>query len=180
MKDRISEGSVEVGDRTWSYVELEDNVEMWVDSGDALDPREIMDARAPVRAAASSDLVEPRVRLMPSTFAIVGSALDVGELRERYDAALLRALGALGVAGAAEMCDYGMPSDYRGWLSWARERADEVQRTTRDNDAERIRNLAEEIIMGTCAIALSMREGHTVTPYITAVALKGLEMRLKR
>jgi hypothetical protein len=161
-------------------VEVAGKAEMWVDSGEALDPSEILEARAPVRAATSSDLVEPQVRLMPSTFAIVGSALDVVALRERYDAALLRALHALGVAGAAEMCDYGMPSDYRGWLSWARERADEVQRTARDSDdSERIRSIAEEIAMGTSAIALSMREGHTVTPYITAVAVKGLEMRLE-
>jgi hypothetical protein len=176
MKPRVLRGSVGVGDRTWSWVLIAGSAEMWETSGEAVDTSEILEARERVRTAASGGAVEPRVRLLPPASSVLGHDLEAVAVRERYDEVLLRALDRIGVSGGAEMCDYGMPSDYRGWLAWARERArkapDEV---SNEEGAERIRYIAEEIAMGTSAVAFSMREGHAVTPFITSIAIKGLD-----
>jgi hypothetical protein len=171
-------GSVLVGQTSWGWAEQGAACEFWCQSDEPQDPAALLDGAKWARAEMSSDLVVPRARTLPSTFAVLGEILALGEALGRYDTVLLEALRFLGVDGAKSMCDYGMPSEYRGWLAWAREKA--LKALPRlERDASR-RDVAEEIMMGTCAVAFSMRFGHVNTPFTIAVAIDGLRKVLPK
>jgi hypothetical protein len=120
----------------------------------------------------SSDLMTPTARTVPSTYAIIGQIASVGDLLQPYDELLFQALRQLEVTNAESMCDYGMPSDYRGWLAWARQNAMAFIELEEGNADQR--TVAEEIVIGTSAVAFSMRYGQVTTPYTLAMAIKGL------
>jgi hypothetical protein len=174
-KQKATGGAVAVGDKHWSWAEVDGHGEMWTGTDDVVHASDVLQAARSTRAAMSSDLVDPSMRVAPSTYAAIGEVLDLPAAIERYDAALIAALDVLRVENARALCDYGMPSEYRGWLQLARESAAAfLASSERDESDWPRRHLAEEIIMGCCAVAVSMRFGYATTPFTIAVAIAGL------
>jgi hypothetical protein len=109
------------------------------------------------------------------------------ELREAFDDALCGSLIALGlpprdVQGMREYAG-GMPSDYRGWLGFAAEKAEEYLVISRMDQLERPSSalssypataIANAVVSASRSIAFSMREGQATLPFTMAVGLKAL------
>jgi hypothetical protein len=177
MRQLASGGTFHVAETTWGWAEQGSTSEFWCEADEAQDPAAINHAAQLARNEMSSDLATPTARTVPSTYAIIGHIAALGDLLQPYDELLFQALRLLDVTDARSMCDYGMPSDYRGWLACARQSAMPFIDLEEGNEDQR--KVAEEILMGTSAVAFSMRFGHMTTPYTLAVAIKGLREALR-
>lgn len=177
MRENASGGTFHVGQTTWGWAEQGANAEFWCAADEPQDPAAINYAARRARDEMSSDLMTPTTRTVPSTYAIIGQIATLGDLLQPYDELLIQALRLLDVANAKSACDYGMPSEYRGWLAWARKNAMPFIDAEEGNEDQR--NVAEEVVMGSSAVAFSMRFGHVTTPYTLAVAIKGLRETLR-
>jgi hypothetical protein len=110
---------------------------------------------------------------MPAPFEIIDEPMTWYELRKEYDRALGAALRLLGVD--SDFDGDGMPSEYRGWLAYASEGAQQYLALPRsDRGDDRRRGIAQEITAGASAVAFSMRHGFATLPYTMAAALAGL------
>ena len=115
-----------------------------------------------------------RVRTVPAPYEAVNAPVDWDYLRPEYDRMLIAALGFLGV-DATGYDTGGMPSEYRGWMFYASTAAQKfLAQTASESRNFDLRHLADEIVMGTSAVAFSMRYGRVTLPWVMAVALAGL------
>lgn len=177
MREHASGGTFHVDQTTWGWAEQGANAEFWCAADEPQEPAAINYAARRARDEMSSDLLTPTARTVPSTYAIIGQIATLGDLLKPYDELLIQALRLLEVANAKSACDYGMPSEYRGWLAWARQNAMSFIHVEEGNEDQR--DVAEEVVIGSSAVAFSMRFGHVTTPYTLAVAIKGLREALR-
>jgi hypothetical protein len=162
----------------WSFAQSDGMFDVWTH-----DDITAADFGAAVRRLSALHGVKAntvRVRMLPPSSEVLGAVQTEIEVREEYDEALQQALRLLGVADIGrEMCSYGMPSEYRVWLGYARLTAEEFRRGMAGDMSESpLWDLAAEVMIGTSAVAFSMRFGHTALPFTTAVALQGLRSEL--
>ncbi len=176
--DQPASGSFNSGRFHWSYASSDGMYDVWTH-----EEVTAADLGAAVRRFSTLHGVKAdtvRVRMLPPSSEVLGAMQTEIEVREEYDTALQQALRFLGVGdGGREMCSYGMPSEYRGWLGYARLTAEEFRRGMAGDMSESpLWDLAAEVMIGTSAVAFSMRFGHAALPFTTAVALHGLRQQL--
>ena len=174
---RVIAGQFYIGDVHWGYVERDGKLDLW-----SLDE----EVTVPQIAAASRDLralhpAKPsaiRVRTVPAPYEAMNAPVDWDYLRPEYDRMLIMALRFLGV-GANGYDTGGMPSEYRGWMFYASTTAQKfLAQTASESTNFDLRHLADEIVMGTSAVAFSMRYGRVTLPWVMAVALAGLRNQM--
>ena len=167
-------GSLLIGGHHWRYAQKGGIFEIW--GPDTALLSEVSEAAREIRALLESDLMTPRVALVPSTYEVLEQVLDDYEVRGLLDDVLQSALRILGVAdGGQSMCSYGSGSEYRAWLAFARECAENfLRRKTRKTSDDSRRALADEIVASTYAVAFAMRNGYATLGFTTAVAVASL------
>lgn len=176
--DHLPAGSFKSGRLHWNYAESDGMFEVWTHEDVTAADLAAAVCRLSTLRGVKADVV--RVKMLPPSSEVLGAVQTEFEVREEYDEALQQALRLLGVGdGGREMCSYGMPSDYRGWLGYARLTAEEFRRGMAGDTSESpLWDLAAEVMIGTSAVAFSMRFGHSALPFTTAVALHGLRQQL--
>ena len=170
-------GSFVIRSVWWNYAERDGAFELW-SSADEVSTVDVAAASRKLRTLHDVKSHAIRITTVPSTHAVLGRVEDFGTLRERYDNALMTALPFLGV-DASGYDTGGMPSEYRAWMWYAfRVAARYLWVVAKSPDApshaDERAAVAAEVLAGTAAVSVSMREGHTTLAFTMAVALKGL------
>jgi len=177
MNERPNAGHFTVGNLHWRYAEDDGKFDLWCLNDEVTVPSVAAASRHlrtlhPVRPSAI------RVRTVPAPYEALDEPLTWNDLRPEYDRMLKAALRLLGV-DANNYDTGGMPSEYRGWLNYARIKAQHYYWT--DGEAnDPLTKIAYEVVTGACAVSLSMRNGHVTLPFTMAVALAGLRKHIPK
>ncbi len=180
-------GTVLVGDQQWDFLCKERSVLLLGPLDEDVPAKVVGAAARAVKAALAPARIRPCVRLLPSVRMILGKDLDRDQLIEAFNDLLNRSLRVLGASNEEieEWCSYGMPSEYRGWLASARKHAMRQMVRTNfgwdcigDSPEESKTNLASEVVLGTSAVAVSMRHTYATFDISLATAIKGLSSEM--
>jgi hypothetical protein len=156
----------------WCFLDRGDGrVSIWPTMDGEISSRAIVRAAKTVREKTGPDARVVVMRLVPPPESVIGGLASPDSLMATLDDALIGALAALGVDKdfARKHCIYGMGSEYRGWMAFVREQAMPIFAERGVQSA-----LAEELVMLTSAIAVSMRHGNSTMEHTIATALHSL------